>query len=92
MAQYIYDLRKGLGLEAYKDEANNVVVKKPASPGCEDKPPLMLQGHTDMVCVKLPDCGHDFEKDPLKLEIRDGPADRRGHHAGGGRRHGPAPT
>ena len=72
VAQYIYDLAKGLGLEAYKDEANNVVVKKPASPGCEDKPPLMLQGHTDMVCVKLPDCGHDFEKDPLKLEIRDG--------------------
>ena len=72
VAQYVYDFAKGLGLDAQMDDAYNVVVKKPASPGCEALPPLMLQGHMDMVCVKLPGVEHDFDKDPLQLEIVDG--------------------
>ncbi len=72
VARYICEFAKGLGLEATRDEANNVIVKKPASAGCENAAPVMLQGHMDMVCVKLPDCEHDFEKDPLKLKVEDG--------------------
>ena len=55
VAQYIYDWGKNLGLDAYKDDANNVVLKKPGSAGCENLPPVILQGHTDIVAVKLPE-------------------------------------
>ena len=72
MADYICEFAKAHGLEYYRDEVHNVIVKKPASKGCENVPPLMLQGHTDMVCVKLPEVEHDFTKDPLELEIKDG--------------------
>lgn len=72
VADYICEFAKAHGLEYYRDEANNVIVKKPGSKGCENVPPLMLQGHTDMVCVKLPDVEHDFTKDPIELEIKDG--------------------
>ena len=72
VAEYICNFAKRLGLEAVRDEANNVIVKKPASPGCEGVAPVLLQGHMDMVCVKLPGCDHDFEKDPLKLKVEDG--------------------
>ena len=72
VARYICEVAEKAGLEATRDEANNVIVKKPASAGCENAAPVMLQGHMDMVCVKLPDCDHDFEKDPLKLKVEDG--------------------
>lgn len=72
VADYICEFAKAHGLEYYRDEVHNVIVKKPASKGCENVPPLMLQGHTDMVCVKLPEVEHDFTKDPLELEIKDG--------------------
>ncbi|HIV86794.1 MAG TPA: beta-Ala-His dipeptidase [Candidatus Pygmaiobacter gallistercoris] len=72
VAEFICDYAKNLGLEATRDEANNVVVKMPASAGCEKVAPVMLQGHMDMVCVKLPGCDHDFEKDPLKLKVENG--------------------
>ncbi len=66
-AQYVYDWGKNLGLDAYKDEYHNVILKKPGSKGCENLPPVMLQGHLDIVAVKLPESDHDFEKDPLPL-------------------------
>ncbi len=69
VAQYLYDWGKNLGLDVYKDEANNVVIKKPGSKGCENLPPVMLQGHTDIVAVKLPESDHDFMKDPLPLYV-----------------------
>lgn len=72
VARYIYQWGKDLGLEAYKDEFNNVVLKKPGSKGCENLPPVILQGHTDIVCVKLPESDHNFETDPLPLYIEDG--------------------
>lgn len=72
VADYICQFAKEHGLEYYRDDAQNVLVKKPGSKGYEDVPALMLQGHTDMVCVKLPESSHDFEKDPLQLEIVDG--------------------
>lgn len=79
VAQYVYDFAKDLGLKARIDTTYwNVVVKKPASPGCEDKPAVMIQGHLDMVCEKNAGTAHDFEKDPLDLYIEDGLLKARG--------------
>ena len=72
VADYICRFAEEHGLEYHRDDVHNVIVKKPASKGYEDVPPVILQGHTDMVCVKLPECDHDFDKDPIELEIRDG--------------------
>ena len=78
VAHYIYDWGKGLGLDAYIDDANNVILKKPGSEGCEHLPPVILQAHTDMVATKLPECDHDWLKDPLDLYIEDGKLRARG--------------
>ena len=72
VAQYLYDWGKNLGLYVWKDEYNNVIIRKPASPGCEDLPYIMLQGHTDIVAVKLPESNHNFDTDPLPLYVKDG--------------------
>ncbi len=60
------------GLAWHQDTLYNVIVKKPGSKGCEALPPIMLQGHLDMVCEKNIDCPHDFGREGLKLELRDG--------------------
>ena len=57
------------GLKVWQDEAWNVVIIKEASAGYEDREPMILQGHLDMVCEKKPDCRIDFEKDGLRLGI-----------------------
>ncbi|MBQ3009534.1 MAG: hypothetical protein IJD80_08115, partial [Oscillospiraceae bacterium] len=69
VAQYIYEWGKNLGLEADKDEHNNVIIRKPGTAGCENLPPVMLQGHTDIVAVKLPESDHNFDTDPLPLYV-----------------------
>ena len=60
------------GLEVIRDQWNNVLIRLPATPGREGEAPLLLQGHTDMVCEKNNDTVHDFTKDPLKLCVTDG--------------------
>ncbi len=67
IADYLVDFARSHGLEYYRDELHNVLIKKPATPGMENAPALLLQGHTDMVCEKNADVAHDFLKDPLKL-------------------------
>jgi len=52
-----------------RDELGNVVIWKDASPGYEDHPTVMLQGHLDMVCVADTGVKHDFTKDPLELYV-----------------------
>jgi dipeptidase D len=69
--EYILLTAKKLGLEAKKDEAENVLIVKPASPGYEDHPSVCLQGHLDMVCEKNADVEFDFEKDPILLRRKD---------------------
>jgi dipeptidase D len=49
------------------DRVNNVLIKVPGSPGYENSPPVIIQGHVDMVCEKTPDSDHDFSKDPIKF-------------------------
>ena len=50
-----------LGIEAYADDAGNVILKKSASAGYESHPGVILQGHLDMVCAKLPNCEKDMD-------------------------------
>ena len=63
------DFAKARGLRHRRDEMGNVVIWKPASPGYEDHPAVILQGHLDMVCVQETGMDHDFEKDPLELTV-----------------------
>jgi dipeptidase D len=56
---------ESLGLETIKDEVGNVIIKKPATPGMEDRQGVVLQGHLDMVPQANSDSNHDFEKDPI---------------------------
>ena len=54
------------------DEAGNVLITKPAAPGYENVPTIVLQSHSDMVCEKNEGVDHDFAKDPIKYIIKDG--------------------
>ncbi len=54
-------------LEAFADKAGNVIIKAPATEGCEKVPAVALQGHMDMVCVKKASSSHDFTKDPISI-------------------------
>ena len=69
IGEYLLDFAAQHGLEARMDELYNVVIKKPGSAGCEDLPPVILQGHTDMVCEKNKDVDHDFTKDGIELVL-----------------------
>ena len=71
ISDYIYNFAKNLNLECYQDQANNLIIKKPASPGYENAPTVILQAHMDMVCEKNADVVHDFKKDPIHI-LRDG--------------------
>ncbi|MDN5290978.1 MAG: dipeptidase [Anaerophaga sp.] len=59
------------GLDTKRDKAGNVLISKPASPGMENKPAVVLQSHVDMVGEKNNDKHHDFFKDPI-IPVRDG--------------------
>ena len=69
VSAWVEDFAKSRGLRCRKDELGNVIIWKDASPGYEDHPAVILQGHVDMVCVKDPGVEHDFSCDPLKLAL-----------------------
>lgn len=69
ISDYLADFARQRGLSVWQDEMNNVVIIKEATDGYEDREPLIIQGHMDMVCEKEPDSSHDFLKDPLDLYI-----------------------
>jgi len=60
---------KNLGLETIIDETGNIIIRKPATPGMENRKGIILQGHLDMVPQKNSDKVHDFEKDPIETII-----------------------
>lgn len=64
-ATYVKETGEKLGLETHQDEVGNVLIRKPASPGFEDRPTITMQGHCDMVPQANSDKKHDFEKDPI---------------------------
>ena len=72
ISDYLVAFAKDRDLWVYQDDVYNVIIKKPASAGAEDKPAVMLQGHIDMVCDKLGSVEHDFEKDGIDLVVKDG--------------------
>ena len=67
--EYMYNWGKAHGLETIKDEIGNIVIRKPATPGFENRKGVILQGHIDMVPQKNNDTVHDFEKDPIQTWI-----------------------
>ena len=69
VAQFLVDFAKQHGAEAYIDEAGNVVMKKGATSGYEDRAVTVLQAHMDMVPQKTKDSSHNFETDPLDVYI-----------------------
>jgi dipeptidase D len=62
---------RALGLEVETDEVGNVLIRKPAAPGREQRPGLALQAHLDMVCEKNEGTPHDFTRDGIEV-VRDG--------------------
>ncbi len=67
--QFLLDFGKEVGVEVFKDAAGNIVMKKPASPGMENRKGVILQAHMDMVPQKTPESTHDFEKDPIEAYV-----------------------
>ena len=74
-AQVIAFMKKfgeDLGLETIVDAAGNVIIRKPATPGYENRKGVILQAHLDMVPQKNADTVHDFEKDPIETYVDNG--------------------
>lgn len=69
IADYLETFARERGLQCYRDASHNVLITMPASEGYEDRAPILLQAHTDMVCEKNGDVEHDFLNDPLKLYV-----------------------
>lgn len=67
--QFLLDFAKKVGVEAFKDPAGNIVMRKPATPGMENRKPVIIQGHMDMVPQKTKESKHNFETDPIKTWI-----------------------
>ncbi|MBQ0043616.1 MAG: aminoacyl-histidine dipeptidase [Bacteroidales bacterium] len=68
-SEFLYNFGKSLGLETIRDEVGNIIIRKPATPGFENRMGVILQGHMDMVPQKNSDVDHDFEKDPIQTWI-----------------------
>jgi dipeptidase D len=69
ISDYCVEFAKEQGLTWYQDETNNVIIVKEATPGYENAPAVIVQGHMDMVCEKTDECTIDFEKDGLELKV-----------------------
>ena len=71
IADYLVEFAKARGLEHTRDAADNVIIRKKATAGYEDRPAIIFQGHLDMVADKKPGAAIDMEKEGLTL-YRDG--------------------
>lgn len=69
VSDYLTKFGKDRNLETIQEPCLNVIIKKPATPGYEHIPAVILQGHMDMVCVKTEGSNHDFSKDPIELWV-----------------------
>ncbi|AMC12089.1 aminoacyl-histidine dipeptidase [Lutibacter profundi] len=70
--QFMVDFGKKLNLETIVDPVGNVIIKKPASKGMENRKPVVMQGHLDMVHQKNADTNFDFDTEGIKMKIEDG--------------------
>lgn len=69
ISDYLYQFGKDRNLETYQDELKNVIIIKEATKGMEGKPPIIIQGHMDMVAVKNEGCHKNMETEGLDLAI-----------------------
>ena len=69
MIEYLKAFGESHGLETNVDETGNVIIRKPATPGYENKETVILQSHMDMVCDKLVDVDFDFDKDAIQTYV-----------------------
>ena len=69
ISDYLVEFGKKLNLETYQDKYYNVVLRRKATPGYENTPGIVIQGHMDMVCEKESDSNHNLKKDPIDLIV-----------------------
>ncbi|MCZ8229771.1 aminoacyl-histidine dipeptidase [Flavobacterium sp.] len=67
--QFMKDFGNRLGLETFEDDIRNVIIRKPATPGMENRKPIVLQGHLDMVHQKNNDTVFDFETQGIDMYV-----------------------
>ncbi len=69
ISRWLQSFAASHGIECVADEAMNVIMRVPATPGYEDREGVILQAHMDMVCEKNGDVAHDFMTDPIETYI-----------------------
>lgn len=69
VSDWCADFAKKRGLEYHQDAANNIIIIKEATAGYEKAEPVILQGHLDMVCEKIPGCAKDMAREGLDLAV-----------------------
>jgi len=69
MIEYLTNWGKSRHLETVVDETGNVIIRKGATPGMENRKTVILQSHMDMVCEKLVDLDFDFDKDAIQTYV-----------------------
>ena len=69
MIAYLQNWGESHGLDTKTDETGNVIIRKPATKGMENRKTVVLQSHMDMVCDKLVDVEFDFDKDPIRTYV-----------------------
>ncbi|WBW50306.1 aminoacyl-histidine dipeptidase [Peptoniphilus equinus] len=69
VSKFLENFAKERGFEVRRDDANNVIIKVPATAGYENRKSVIIQGHMDMVCVKDPGVNHNFDTDPIDMEV-----------------------
>ena len=71
VSKYLFEWAERHGLAVERDSLNDIIIDKPASPGCENVPRVIFQAHMDMVCVSEEGVDYDPVNDPIKV-INDG--------------------
>jgi dipeptidase D len=66
-AAWVASQASSLGCEVERDEVGNVIIRKKAAPGREDRPTICLQAHADMVCEQNEGTNHDFNTNPIQV-------------------------
>ena len=69
MIEYLKNWGESHNLDTKVDKTGNVIIRKPATPGYEDRKTVILQSHMDMVCDKLVDVDFDFDNDPIQTYV-----------------------
>ena len=69
MIEYLKNWGESRNLDTKVDKTGNVIIRKPATPGYEDRKTVILQSHMDMVCDKLVDVEFDFDNDPIQTYV-----------------------